>query len=200
MNWPANLRPGMESFTALRQRFEEGLNTTHPALFVAAMVLLPLGPFPASVLFILAGARFGTGLGFGLAMAALAANMSLGYWLARRVVRAPLERWLAGRGHAIPRFEKGDELRFLLLFRITPGMPLCVQNYVLGLAEVRFGLYLPVSLAAQFPYVLGFVWFGQSLTQSSAWKIALGVAALVAAILAVSLLRRVLQRRAAKPQ
>lgn len=184
----------MELLLAWKDHLLDALNTAHPALFLAAMVLLPLGPFPASVLFILAGLRFGTAAGFALSMLSLAANMTLGYWLARRVVRALMERWLAGRGLRVPRLEPGDELRFLLLFRITPGMPLFAQNYVLGLAEVRFGRYLGVSLAAQLPYVLGFVWFGQSLTESSAWKVALAVAGLVAAALLVSLLRRWLRR------
>lgn len=178
----------------MRQELMDGLGGTHPLLFFAAMTLLPLGPFPASVLFIMAGIRFGTLLGFLAGTAALALNMTLGYWLARRIARAHLERWLNRRGFSPPKFDRSDELRFLLLFRITPGMPLFLQNYVLGLAGVRFQLYLPVSLAAQAPYVLGFVWFGQSLTQSSAWKIGLAVAGVCAAILAVSLLRRVLAK------
>lgn len=172
----------------------DGLTNTHPTAFFAAMVLLPLGPFPASLLFIMAGVRFGTWPGFLCGLAALGLNMSLGYWLAHRVARMPLERWLVRRGHSIPKFDPKEELRFLLLFRVTPGMPLFLQNYVLGLAGVRFGLYLPISLAAQAPYVLGFVWFGQSLTQTSAWKIGLAAGGILAAILAVSLLRRLIAK------
>jgi uncharacterized membrane protein YdjX (TVP38/TMEM64 family) len=106
-----------------------------------------------------------------------------------------LERWLVRRGIAIPRLRSTDELRFLLLFRIAPGMPLFLQNYILGLAEVGFGRYLAVSLLAQVPYALGFVWFGQALTQSSGWKVVLTVAGLVALALSVSLLRSWLSRR-----
>ncbi len=181
------------------QQVIASLEATHPVLFFAAMALLPLGPFPASILFISAGVRFGVGPGFCLGMAALAINMTLGYFLAHRVVRHPLERWIRKRGYAVPEFGSGDELRFLLLFRITPGMPLFVQNYVLGVSGMRFGLYLPVSLLVQVPFVLGFVWIGQSLTQTSAWRIAAAVAAVVSAVLLVSLVRRRMSRRRQVP-
>ncbi|MCW1924152.1 VTT domain-containing protein [Luteolibacter arcticus] len=185
----------MDQLLVWKDRLLEVLNTAPPALFLAGMVLLPLGPFPVSVLFVLAGARFGAVAGFGLGMLALAVNMTLGYWLARRVVRTPLERWLTGRGIAVPRLGSEDELRFLLLFRIAPGMPLFLQNYILGLAEVGFGRYLAVSLLAQLPYAVGFVWIGQALTESSAWKVVLTVAGVVALALLVSLLRSWLSRR-----
>lgn len=188
----------LEQLQHLRQQLETALGSAHPALVFGALVVLPLGPFPASVLFILAGSRFGAAVGFLMCLTALTANMSLGYWLARRLMRGPLERWLTRRGHAIPTFDPADELRFLLLFRITPGMPLFVQNYVLGLAGVRFSRYLPVSLAAQAPYVFVFAWFGQSLTETSGWKVALAVAGVVAALLAVSLVRRILAARGSR--
>ncbi len=172
----------------------DGLTQTHPALFFSAMVLLPLGPFPASVLFVLAGVRFGTFGGFIAGILALALNMTVGYWIARHVVREPLIRWLALRGHQVPQFDRSDELQFLLLFRVTPGTPLFLQNYILGLAGVRFRLYLPVSLVTQAPYVFGFVWLGQSLTQTGAWKIVLAVAGGAAAVLTVSLIRRLVAK------
>ena len=187
----------MEQLIAWKDSLLEALNTAPALLFLAGMVLLPLGPFPMSVLFVFAGIRFGAAAGFGLSMLTLAINMTLGYWLARRVVRSPLERWLTRRGIGVPRLTSADELRFLLLFRIAPGMPLFLQNYILGLAEVSFGRYLAVSLMAQVPYALGFVWFGQALTQSSGWKVLLTVAGLVALVLVVSLLRSWLSRRQA---
>ncbi len=176
------------------------LASTPLVLFFLALVVLPLGPFPASVLFIAAGARFGTVGGFAVAFLAMSLNVTLAYLLARRALRHPLERWLRKRGREIPTFDPGDEIRFLLLFRITPGLPLFLQNYVLGLSGVRFALYLPVTLVVQVPYILGFVWFGQSLTQTSGWRIGVGIAGLVALFLLVSLVRHFLERRRARRQ
>lgn len=175
------------------------LASAPPHLFFLALVVLPLGPFPASVLFIAAGARFGAAGGFGVAFAAMAVNVTLAYALSRHVLRRPIERWVRARGWKVPVFRPGEEIRFLLLFRITPGIPLCVQNYVLGLSSVRFRLYLPVTLIVQIPYVLGFVWFGQSLTQTSAWRVGVAVAGLVALVLLVNLVRRRLSERSDGP-
>lgn len=170
------------------------LGSAHPLWVLVAMVLLPLGPFPASVLFILAGNRFGSLGGFTIGLLALAGNMSLGYWLARHLLRGPLERWLKKQGRPVPTFDPANELRFLLVFRITPGMPLFLQNYVLGLAGVRFTRYLAVSLAAQAPYVFAFTWFGESLSQSSSWKLVLAIVGLIAAVIITNLVRRLLRQ------
>ena len=171
------------------------MGNAHPAVLFLALALLPLVGVPASPLIIAAGVRLGTGAGFALVVAALLCDFSLGYWLARRWMRAPLTRWLAGRGHVVPVLAPADEAQFILLFRITPGIPLSVQNYVLGLAGVDFTRYLLISLPVQAVYALTFVWFGNSLADNAAWKLALGAAFLVALGLAVGLLRRWLTRR-----
>ncbi|HMP85010.1 MAG TPA: VTT domain-containing protein, partial [Verrucomicrobiota bacterium] len=121
-----------------------------------------------------------------------------GYWLARRGMRGPLTRWMERRGWRVPQLSDGDETLAILMLRVTPGIPLCVQNYLLGLAEVRFGRYLLLSLPAQAAYALAFVWLGNSLASSGVWRLALGVAALTGLVLLVSLLRRWLSRRASE--
>lgn len=176
------------------------MGNAHPALLFLALALLPLVGVPASPLIIAAGVRLGTGAGFALVVAALLCDFSLGYWLARRWMRTPLTRWLVGRGHVVPVLAPADEAQFILLFRITPGIPLFVQNYVLGLAGVNFTRYLLISLPVQAVYALTFVWFGNSLADNEAWKLALGVALLVAIGLAVGLLRRWLKAPSAKVQ
>ena len=171
------------------------MGNAHQALLFLALALLPLVGVPASPLIIASGVRLGTGAGFALVVAALLCDFSLGYWLARRWMRAPLTRWLAGRGHVVPELAPADEAQFILLFRITPGIPLSVQNYMLGLAGVDFTRYLLISLPVQAVYALAFVWFGNSLADNAAWRLALGAALLVAIGLAVGLLRRRLTRR-----
>ena len=171
------------------------MGTAHPAVLMVALALLPLVGVPASPMIIAAGVRMGTAVGFAAVMLSLATNFTVGYWLARRGLRGWLTAWLARRGHTIPQLAPKDESQFILLFRITPGMPLTVQNYVLGLAGVSFARYMAISLPVQAVYALAFVWFGQSLTGKTTWKLALGVALLIAVGLMVSLLRRYLSRR-----
>jgi uncharacterized membrane protein YdjX (TVP38/TMEM64 family) len=139
----------------------------HPAWVVLAIALLPLCGVPVIPLIVLAGARLGPVTGSLATCGALAFNVSLGYWLAARWLRQPIERLLAARGHRIPTLAREDETKFIFLCRLTPGVPLTVQNYLLGGARVHFGRYLLWSLPVQWAWGVAFVVFGNSLTRSS---------------------------------
>ena len=171
------------------------MGNAHPAVLFVALALLPLVGVPASPLIIAAGVRLGTGAGFALEVAALLCDFSIGYWLARRWMRLPLTRWLAARGHVVPVLAPADEAQFILLFRITPGIPLSVQNYVLGLAGVDFTRYLLISLPIQALYALAFVWFGDSLAKTGTWRWVIASAAFLALVIAVRLVRKGLVKK-----
>lgn len=172
-----------------RQYVLDPLQQSHPAWWIAAMILLPLVGCPITPLWVGAGLRFGPYWGSAAAIVCIAGNVSAAYWLAARLLSEPIRRWLERGGRKIPELSKKDELKFILIFRITPGIPLVVQNYVLGCARVNFLRYLFITLPIHSAYAIGFVVFGSALTQSSAWKIALAAGLVVAVILAVSLLR-----------
>ena len=167
--------------------------------FVAALVLLPLAGVPVSPLWIAIGVRAGTAWGALLAVVALAANQTAGYWLARRWVRGPIEVWLRARGKSVPQIPAGEETLWILLLRVTPGIPLFVQNYLLGLAQVPFARYLVLSLPVQIAYAVAFVSLGQALRDSNVWRGLLAVSGLAAVAVAVLLLRRHLGRRLPPP-
>lgn len=184
-----------ESLTHWWHVLLDTVSAAHPAWLFLAIAFLPLVGMPASPLLIAAGIRLGTAVGFILVLGALLVNLTAGYWLARRWMRVPLTRWLERRGYKIPQLRPADETQFILLFRVTPGVPLFVQNYLLGLAGVNFRRYLLLSLPVQAAYALAFVWFGQSLNSSATWRVMVSVGALVALVLMVSLLRRWLAQR-----
>jgi uncharacterized membrane protein YdjX (TVP38/TMEM64 family) len=184
----------MESVSGWLQMILNAIGTAHPAMLFLALALLPLVGVPASVLWIAAGVRLGTLPAFAFCAVALLVNFTAGYWLARCGVRLPLTRRLERRGWRIPQLSAGDESMAILILRVTPGVPLCIQNYLLGLAGVKFGRYLLLSLPAQAAYALAFVWLGDSLTSNAGWHLLLAVAALTGVSLLVSLLRRWLNR------
>ena len=160
-----------------------GVLSSAPAIWVvAAISFLPLFGVPVIPLLVIAGLRFGPLLGSVVACGSLVLNLSCGYWLAARWLRCPLEKFLLQRGHKIPEIAPEDEIKFILLCRLAPGLPLTFQNYMLGGARVRFGRYLLVSLPIQLSSAVGFVIFGNSLAHSSVWKM-LVAASLVAALL-----------------
>jgi uncharacterized membrane protein YdjX (TVP38/TMEM64 family) len=165
-----------------------------PALWIA-QVLLPLVGFPISPLWIATGIRAGTVLGGTLTVVALALNQALGYWLARTWLRGPIEARLKARGMSVPVIPAGEEALWILLVRVTPGVPLFLQNYLLGLARVRFSLYLAISLPAQMAYAVAFVSLGQAFKDSNVWRGMLAVSGVVAVLIVVVLIRKVVSRR-----
>ena len=160
-----------------------------PGWVVAAIVFLPLCGVPVIPLIILAGVRLGPVTGSLVTCGALWANLSIGYWLAAKWLRRPVEKLLAARGHRIPTIASEDEAKFILLCRLTPGVPLSVQNYLLGAARVHFGRYLLLSLPIQWAWGVAFVVFGNSLTHSSVWRVLLAGCFLVAVGLLIGLAR-----------
>lgn len=165
-----------------------------PAL-LAAQVGLPLLGVPVSPLWVATGMCASAWWGGLLSGIALALNQTLGYWLARKWLRSPIETWLRARGRSAPQIRVADETLWILLLRVTPGMPLFVQNYLLGLAEVRFGRYLCISLPPQLAYAFAFVSLGHAFKDSNVWRGMLAVSALASVSVAVLLIRRYLNRK-----
>ncbi|WP_404422886.1 TVP38/TMEM64 family protein [Nibricoccus sp. IMCC34717] len=175
------------------------LRTLGPVAFFACMVLLPVAGFPMLAFTLSAAPLFAEQLGMPLLLvcvgAALAGNVSLSYWLARYGLRPLFERIVKRLGYTPPVVEREDEVGLIVLVRVTPGPPFFVQNYLLGLAEVRFGIYLGISWAIAMVYTAGVVFFGDAIMHGTAKGVFLAVSMLVAAVVGVKLVRRHLANR-----
>lgn len=170
------------------------VQSSHFLWLAAAMTFLPLAGFPVSPLWVLGGVRFGPVWGSLIALVTLAINVSLAHCLASRWLHPFIQRWLSRRGSPAPVLSSKDETKFILLVRITPGIPLVVQNYLLGCAKVNFRNYLLISLLVQSFYIIGFTTFGDALTQTKAWKLILGLCLLLSASLATHFIRKWVRR------
>lgn len=166
---------------------------------LTAQVVLPLLGVPISPLWIATGINAGAGWGALLSAGALALNQTLGYWLARKWLRRPIESWLRARSKSAPQIPEAEETLWILLLRVTPGVPLFVQNYLLGLAQVRFDRYLAISFPVQLAYAVAFVSLGHAFKDSNVWRGMLAVSGLAAAAAAVLLVRRHLGRKLRPP-
>ena len=131
-----------------------------------------------------------------VAVFGLATNIALGHRVAQGWLRPFLTGWLQRRGYRLPQVEPSDELRLILMTRLVPALPLVAQNYLLGLAGVRFWRYFLVSVPVQALYAAGFVLLGRSLVDSSIWKLATAVGMLIGVSLGISIVRGYLHRRA----
>lgn len=167
----------------------------HPWWLFAGLVILPGLPVPTSALLFLAGTvwRDRPVAACAICLLALALNMSWTYWAAARPGRGLVEKFLAAGTLRIPVLPKDNQLRAILLLRLTPGVPLFVQNYLLGFLHVPFGLYLPVSLACSGLIACGVVLSAAGVAGGNLTPVITGVALIVVGMVAVQMVRQKLQ-------
>lgn len=164
---------------------------SNPIALFAAIAILPGFGFPASPLLILAGAVWGSNLGSCfIAIAATALNMSWTYAAAAGPARRLIARILGTRWDRWRDMDRRNLLKLTLLLRITPGVPLVIQNYTLGLLAVPFATYLLISVPINGLLITGFVLTGGAIFEGSLGAAIAGVSILIAASLAVKMIRR----------
>lgn len=184
--WPMRgeiLEMARESLAWLNNRLQHA----NPLVFFGALAILPSIGAPVSPFYIAAGA-FGWPVGLLGCSLAIAINMTLTYWLARRLLKPFLAHLVRRTRWTIPEARTTNQARLTLLVRITPGFPFPLQNYVLGLAEVAFPTYLAVSLSVQVPAALGMMLLGQSLFQGRGGLALLGICLVVALVIVIRIL------------
>jgi uncharacterized membrane protein YdjX (TVP38/TMEM64 family) len=86
----------------------------------------------------------------------------------------------------------------ILILRLTPGLPLFLQNYVLGFLRVPFRLYLPVSMGCTGLIACGVVLSGAGVAKGNLTPILTGVALIVVGLLVVQMIRQRLPGKSAR--
>lgn len=184
---------------ALISRGMEMIRRVGPVAFFAAMAVLPTVAVPISLFTIVAGEAFAPQMGLGaviaVALVVLAVNLALTYWVARYAARPLLTRLLLRYGYKVPRVTRDNALAVTLVMRLTPGIPYAVQGYVLGIAEVPFGLYMLVSWLFQVPWAVGFIVLGQGLLKGNFAVAAKGLGVIVVVAVLVHWLRKKYAKR-----
>ncbi len=174
-----------------------------PWAFFGSMAVLPACGFPISPYYLTAGEAFAGQMTMpGVLAAALLANsvqFALSFWLAHRALR-PLVEWLLAQAkYRVPQVKPENETTVAVLVRVTPGPPLCMQSYLLGLSGVRFRTYMWVSVAVQGLMGSAFIVFGKALMSGKGGLALLGLMVLVFAIAVVQLVRKRFAKRDAGP-
>ena len=163
---------------------------SHPVALFAAIAILPGLGFPASPLLILAGAVWGSDLGACfIAIAATALNMAWTYAAAAGPARKVIARILGTRWDKWRDMDHRNLLKLTLLLRITPGLPLALQNYTLGLLAVPFVPYLLISVPINGLFVTGLVLTGGAIFEGSLGAAIVGLSILIAAALTIKIIR-----------
>lgn len=166
------------------------------ALFVA-LVFLPGLPVPTSLLLLTAGVVWKDHplMACGFCLLALALNFTWTYWLAAGPARRLVEKMLVATAIQIPELPRGDHLKLILVMRLTPGIPLFFQNYLLGFLRAPFWFYLPISILCSGVIGSGVVLGGAGLADGKLkWAIT-GVSLIVLGGILTHLLRGWLAKR-----
>lgn len=141
-------RPVADALLAAGEAVRQ-LGAWGPVALVAVMTLgiplcLPTAPF-----LLAAGVLFGPGAGFAYATAGVVLGGSLSFLLARKLLRAPIEKRLSSHRayRVIDRTLASEGLRGVALVRLTPALPAWTINYALGLSHVAWRDYWLSTIA-----------------------------------------------------
>lgn len=179
-----------------RQLFDSALDEiqNYPALVFLAIAVLPSLVIPVTPLLLLGGVVFGNLYGIIpgtlLTMAAIVTNTLWTYPVARYLLRHPLESFLRWLGYRIPTLPPGGTMSFVLIVRLTPGVPLCFQNYLLGVMQVSFHAYFWVGAAQQSAFAAAIALTGGAFIEGDGGIIVSAVAFLVVVVIILNMLRK----------
>lgn len=191
----------MELFHNLMAHVQElmaWLEQINPVFLLPVIAVLPTFGVPVSPFLVLLGYYYGAVEGMVIALCAIAVNDTITYWLARLFLRGPILRLLERRKIKVPVVPENEQIRVVALVRITPGTPLFVQSYLLGLADIPYVRYLLVSLPIQALHLCGFVVLGGSIFEGTTGTIVFGVSFLIALVIILRIVHTQVQARAAK--
>lgn len=171
----------------------------HPVALFVALAVLPGLPFPVSLLIVAAGVVWHDHPFWAcvLTMTALALNMTWTYWVAAYPARRLVERVIRSTRWSLPDLPRQNHVRLILVMRLTPGIPLFFQNYLLGVLRPPFRLYLPLSILLLGPMNCGLVLLGAGATDGRFAPALTGIALVVVAVTLTKWLRAWLERRKA---
>jgi uncharacterized membrane protein YdjX (TVP38/TMEM64 family) len=188
----------------------DSLGPLGPLVFVIGYAGAVVAFVPGSLPSLFGGAIFGLAKGVVLVFVAATLGASLAFLVSRHLVRALIERRIAGN----PRFAAIDHAiekagrRIVFLLRLSPVFPFSLLNYALGLTRVRFLDYLLASVGI-LPGTLLYVYYGHVLGLAAALAGGVGHArgagdyavlglGLVATIIVTTLITRIARRALAE--
>ncbi|MES2995560.1 MAG: VTT domain-containing protein [Verrucomicrobiota bacterium] len=168
----------------------------NPVWLFAALVVLPGLPIPTSALLLIAGSVWGEHpiAACGISILALLLNMTWTYWLAAGPARGLMEKILASGEIRLPPLRRTNQVGMILVLRLTPGLPLFLQNYLLGFFRVNFWLYLGLSFLCSGIIACGFVLAGAGISDGNAMPLIAGLSLIMVGFVVVRMIRAKLRK------
>lgn len=135
-----------ERITLLWDRLIEAIARLNPVLVIPMMAILPIFGFPISVVYLVAGARFGPVGGGLVVLVATTCHLIGTYLVGRSVLRGPLQRYIERKHKHLPQVPEDEQAAVTVIAALVPGLPYVIRNYLLVLAGVRLKYLLLVCM------------------------------------------------------
>jgi uncharacterized membrane protein YdjX (TVP38/TMEM64 family) len=129
-------------------------------LVFVLLALLPLTGFPVSVLFVVAGAKFGSGWGTAIVAGSIVIHLLASFYLATHFLHDWMTALFRRTRYKMPQIPKGEHVPVTLLTTLVPGVPYAAKNYLLVLGGVPFRAYMLVCLPAHIFHASLAIFFG----------------------------------------
>lgn len=133
------------------QRMRAQVEQLNTAALIALMAALPVFGFSISLVYLIAGAKFGAAGGLAVIAGVTAFHLFATHWVTHSVLRRAVRRLLEWRQHRLPPIPPGEERTIALMVAIVPGLPYFARNYLLAASEIPLRVYfwicLPVYVA-----------------------------------------------------
>ncbi len=178
-------------------QFTQSYLAAHPGTLFAGLVILPGLPIPTSALLFAAGIAWRDHplMACGLCLLAMALNLAWTYWLAASPARNAIRHVLGRAGFDIPELLPQNQLKLVLLLKLTPGIPFFVQNYLCGILRVSFVLYMSVSMLCNGLIGTGIVLSGVGLGDGKLTPLLTGLSLVSAGVVLTHWVRSWLEKR-----
>ena len=161
------------------------------AFFAGSMLFAPVPTAPAPII---AATVFGGALGFLYTMIGTAIGSAVCFWLARKLGRPTLRRLMSQA--AVDKVDELGErlgLRLLIVLRLFPIAGVDYVSYAAGLTQMRFGIYIVVSVLASAPILGIAAVLGEGVVGD--WRLLAGAAGALLAFFALPLAWMAWRRR-----
>jgi uncharacterized membrane protein YdjX (TVP38/TMEM64 family) len=164
-----------------------------PVVFLL-IVLLPIFGFPVSLVQILAGAKFGIGLGFVVTLTSILVHLLAIYWIGNGFLRGPIASYLARHHHQLPQVPEGEQNSLAFLMTLLPGS-YALKNYLMVVGGISLRTLLWVCLPVYAVRGIFGLYFGHFSADPSTFKLVLLIGNTVLITIVSAFLVRRLKRR-----
>lgn len=162
-----------------------------PLVFIVGFASLTVGPFPKSILAVVAGALWGMGTGLAICMAAVVLGATFSFFLGRHLIGASVRTLVGPHMHAVDEAVARSFLAVLAI-RVMPVLPFTLLNYAFGITRIRYLVFALSTAIGSTPGTGAYVAVGAIGADVTSWQfwVALSVIAGVSLLAVILAARR----------